>query len=84
MNYSDAPSGLVDSSRHLSRTAHLAAGLRSATAVKVGQERFSALTDFEKRRKKIFFLALTVDFRQNIILTFDLIPFIFAIFSCTI
>ena len=46
----------------------IAAVLRSATAVKAGQDRF---------------LTLTVDFRQKFVLTIGQIPFIFAIFSYT-
>ena len=42
--------------------------LRSATAVKAGQDRFS---------------ILIVDFHRIFVLTMDLVPFIFAIFSCT-
>ena len=41
--------------------------LRSATAVKVGQDQFS---------------ILTVDFRRKFVLTIDPVSFIFAIFSC--
>jgi len=54
-------------SAHICKGCH--SNIRSATEVKVGQDRFS---------------TLTIDFWWKLVLTVDLIPFIFTIFSCTI